>query len=88
MTFDEVLINYKNMSISDKRNANISNLKFMIAFLEKICDDKNIDYRSIKSKEILELNNGKETEDDYLEAEYVYISVLKEMLGAYLDKTI
>lgn len=88
MTFDEVLINYKNMSISDKKNANIEDLKFMIAFLEKICSDRNIEYRHIKSNEILDLNQGNESEDDYLEALYVYINVLKEMLGAYLNKTV
>ena len=88
MTFDNVLMNFKNMTISDKRKVSLEDLKLMIAFLEKICSDRNIEYRSIKSDEILDLKNGKESEDDYLEALYVYINVLKEMLGAYLNKTI
>lgn len=88
MTFDEVMLHFKHMSIEDKRIKNIDNLKFMIAFLEKICSDKHINYREIKSNEILELKNGKESEDDYLDALYIYINVLKEMLGAYLNKTV
>lgn len=88
MSFDEVLINYKNMSVADKRMKIIDNVKYMIAFLEKICDEKKINYRKISSREVLDLKNGYESEDDYLEGLFVYINVLKEMLGSYLNNTI
>ena len=87
--FEDVISNYKMMSIQDKRVANIDELKFIIAFLQKICDDNNIKYREVKSKEILDIQqNGNGTESDYLEASFVYISLLKELVGAYLNKTL
>lgn len=86
--FEEVMSNYKLMNIEDKRSANIKELKFVIAFLQRVCDNNNISYREIKSKEILDIKNGQGSEDDYLEAEFVYISLLKELIGVYLDKTL
>ena len=55
---------------------------------EKICEDSNIDYRKIKSREVFDLNKSNVSEDDYLETQYVYIDILKEMLRAYLNKPI
>ncbi len=88
MSFGELMENFKNLSTEDKRIENINNLKFIITFLDEACTKKNISYRKIKSNEIFDLDNGKEVEDDYLEALFVYTSLLKEMVGAYLDKTL
>lgn len=79
--FDSVLEAYKKMDISDKREANLNELKKLIAIVEKMCLDKNIAYRKIKSNEILEYSNSYE---DYLESEYIYISYLKEVIWSYL----
>lgn len=83
--FEQVIENYKRMSIPDKRQENLKELKLMVAILEKLCVDYNIPYREIKSPEILDLDNGYESEDDYLEATFVYIEYLKEVLGGYLE---
>lgn len=83
--FEQVIENYKRMSIPDKRQENLKELKIMVAILEKLCVDYNIPYREIKSPEILDLDNGYESEDDYLEATFVYIEYLKEVLGGYLE---
>ena len=84
--FEEVMENYKRMATSDKREMLISELKLMVAIFEKMCEDNNIEYRKIQSKEILDLNNGNETEDDYLEATFVYVEYLKEVLGSLFDR--
>lgn len=83
--FEQVIENYKRMSIPDKRQENLKELKIMVAILEKLCVDYNIPYREIKSPEILDLDNGYESEEDYLEATFVYIEYLKEVLGGYLE---
>ena len=83
--FTDVIESYKKLSIADKRREIVSELKLMIAIFEKLCEDNNIRYREIKSKEILDLNDGKELEADYLEAIFVYIEYLKEVLGSYLE---
>ena len=84
--FSEVIDNYKRMSISDKREEIVKELKLMVVIFEKLCEENNIEYRKIQSREILDLNSGKETEDDYLEATFVYVEYLKEVLGALFDK--
>ena len=84
--FSEVIENYKRMAISDKREEIIKDLKFMVAVFEKLCEDNNVEYRKIQSKEILDLNNGVESEDDYLEATFVYVEYLKEVLGALFER--
>lgn len=80
--FNEVVESYKMMSKADKRGKLLDELKMMIAVFEDMCNEKNIPYREIKSKEILDLNNGKESEDDFLEATFVYVEYLKEVLGS------
>ena len=79
--FEKVIECYKDMSVSDKREVNIEELKKMIAIVEKICVERNIPYRQIKSKEILQYNNS---EEDYLEAQFIYISYLKEVIWSLL----
>lgn len=84
--FSEVIDNYKRMSISDKRDEIIKELKLMAVIFEKMCEENNIEYRKIQSREVLDLKNGNESEDDYLEATFVYVEYLKEVLGAVFDK--
>ena len=83
--FDNVVESYKLLSISDKRQEILNELKLLIAVFEKMCIDKGIQYREVKSKEILDLDFGNESESDYLEATFVYVEYLKEVLGAYME---
>lgn len=84
--FENVIENYKKMKTSDKREKLISEMKLLIAVFEKMCIDNGIEYRKVKSKEVLDLNNGMESEDDYLEAAFVYVEYLKEVLGSLFIK--
>ena len=81
--FENVMENYKKLSLKDKREANIYEIKKLAALLEQLCIENHISYREIKSNEVLESNSASEV--DYLEAQYVYISYLKEVLGALLN---
>lgn len=80
--FNEVMESYKLMSKTDKREKLINELKVMVAVFENMCNERNISYRQIQSKEILDLKNGNESEEDFLEAALVYIEYLKEVLGS------
>lgn len=83
--FENVIESYKLLSTADKRQEILNELKLLIAIFEKMCTENGLEYRKIQSKEILDLNNGSETEDDYLEATFVYVQYLKEVLGSLLD---
>lgn len=80
--FEQVVNDYKKLDLNKKRTKLIDELKVMIAVLEKICIDNKIEYREIKSKEILDLNKDNVSEEDYLEALFVYVEYLKEVLGS------
>ena len=82
--FEDVMDYYKLMSISDKRKEILNEIKLVVAVLEKLCVDNNIEYRKIKSREILDFDNGFELEKDYLEALFVYVQYLKEVTGSLL----
>ena len=86
--FDEAVKEFDTLSIKSKQKRIVDEIKLMIVILEKICIDRKIDYREIKSKEILALKQNNISEDDYLTALYVYLEYLKEVMGAYLaDET-
>ena len=86
--FDNYVNQFKELSLVDKRDKIIDNLKLMIVILEKMYVDNNIPYREVKSKEILVLNDDNCSEEDYLEALFVYVEYLKEVLGSYFYKAI
>lgn len=85
-SFNEYLESFKQQNIADKRQDIIYAINEITATFVSLAEDANIDIEYIKSKEITELNNGLESEDDYLEALLVYIENAKSVLGQYLLK--
>lgn len=83
-TFKEYLEAFKQLNIADKRKDIIFAIKEMTAMFDTLASDAGIQVQYLKSKEITELNDGNETEDDYLEALLVYIENAKNILGEYL----
>lgn len=86
--FEEYVAQYKNLDLKTKRDKIIEELKLMIVVLEKMCNDNNIPYREIKSQEILVLKENDYSEEDYLEALFVYVEYLKEVLGCFFYKKV
>jgi len=82
--FEDYVAEYKSMDLVNKRKKLVKEVKLMIVILEKICVDNDISFRDVKSKEILAINDDNCSESDYLEALFVYVEYLKEILGAYL----
>lgn len=85
-SFNGYLEAFKQLQIPDKRQEVIYAINEITASFASLAEDANINVEYIKSKEITELNNGYETEDDYLEALLVYIENAKNVLGQYLLK--
>lgn len=88
MKFELLVESYKRMNEVDKRNALVKEMEKTISILQGVCKEKNITIKDIYIKEILDLKDGKESIDDYLEALFVYIMYLEEILGLYLEKTL
>lgn len=86
-SFKEYLDAFKQMTIPDKRQGIIRAINEITAIFETLASESNIQVSYLKSREILELKEGQESEDDYLEALLVYIENAKSVLGEYLAKT-
>lgn len=82
--FTEYMDAFKELDISEKRIEIINSIKEVSALLVKLADDDRISLKCLNSKEILNFKNGRETEEEFLEALLVYIENFKEMLGQYL----
>lgn len=82
--FSEYMDAFKELDISEKRIEIINSIKEVSALLVKLADDDGISLKYLNSKEILNFKNGRETEEEFLEALLVYIENFKEMLGQYL----
>lgn len=84
--FKEYVEAFKQMQTSDKRKEIIRNINEITASFDALAEQANIQLSYLKSKEISDLNNGQESEDDYLEALLVYIENAKNVMGEYLAK--
>jgi len=82
--FTEYMDAFKELDISEKRIEIINSIKEVSALLVKLADDDGISLKCLNSKEILNFKNGRETEEEFLEALLVYIENFKEILGQYL----
>jgi len=85
VTFDELMEKYKDLSLADKQKENISELKELLALLNKVCVDMGLEKSLTLNKEVLDINKEGATIDDYLEAEYVYINEVKNHLGIFVE---
>ena len=85
--FEDLIESYKLLPTKEKRNKLLQEFKLLIAAFEQICEEQNVAVNSIKSREILDLDDGNESEDDYLEALFVYLEYLKEVVStAFLGR--
>lgn len=87
-SFNEYLEAFKQMDVPAKRNEIIHAVNEITASFDFLAADANIPLHYITSKEISELKNGYESEDDYLEALLVYIENAKSVMGEYLENII
>ena len=87
-TFNEYVEAFKQLDIVGKRKEIINRINEITAMFDMLATDIDVPVSYLKSKEILELKDGNESEDDYLEALLVYIENAKSVLGQYLLKLV
>ena len=84
--FEKYLSGFKQLQTIDKRKEIINRINEITATFDMLSTEANIPVSYLKSKENLDLKDGYESEDDYLEALLVYIENAKSLLGQYLLK--
>lgn len=86
IVFNEYIDEFKKLSTMEKRDEVLKSIKELIVVIEKFSEIDNIPLEYLKNREILDIEDSN-TEDDFLEAEIVYIENAKNIIGQYLDKT-
>ena len=72
------------MPLDLKKDLVIEESKKILAFLEKLKNDFNVQGKILFNKEILDVKNSS-SEEDFTEAMFVYIHSIEESLGEYID---
>lgn len=83
--FDEYVSKYILLNKNDKRDVIIKILKENLMLLEKIASDNNLKSNLLYNREILDINKDNYTEDDFLEAVFVYIYSFRELFADYIE---
>ena len=86
IAFKEYVEAFKDLDTSDKRIELINSVKEVSALIGYLASLEGIDLEFLKSREILDMKDGHESEDDFLEALLVYVENAKNLLEQYLDK--
>ena len=86
IAFKEYVDAFKQMDIINKRKEIIRNINEVTAMFDMLAAESNMQLSYLKSKEVTDLKDGYESEDDYLEALLIYIENAKSVLGQYLTK--
>lgn len=82
--FNDYIERYKKMPLDLKKDLVIEESKKILAFLEKLKNDFNVQGKILFNKEILDVKNSS-SEEDFTEAMFVYIHSIEESLGEYID---
>ena len=80
-SFNEYVETFKKLPLSNKKQIVQNDFKELIALLKEIDNNEYVLY----NKEILDVEKENQTEDDFVEAIFVYLSSVKEMLADYIN---
>ena len=81
--FDEYISNFKQMSLKEKQEIVIEELKVLSSLSNKMCEEIGASNELLVNKELLDLNKKNYSEDDFAEASIVYIESIKESLCTF-----
>lgn len=84
--FNGYLNVFKTLETDEKRNEILTSIKEIIVIFEQLAKIDNIELEYLQNNEIIDIKSKDFTEDDFLEAELVYIETAKNIIGQYLEK--
>lgn len=83
--FDEYVEKYKNLTINEKKDLVENQIKEIIVVLDKINERLGKSNGILFNKEILDLEKENATDEDFVEAMFVYLCSIKELLAAVIE---
>ena len=84
--FDAYIETYKKLPLQEKKKMVNEEAKKLLAFIDKAKKDLNISDDILFNREILDLNNDNISDDDFVEAMFVYVHSFQESLGKYFNE--
>jgi hypothetical protein len=84
--FNQYVESYKKLPLQEKKAIVNAEIKKLLAFIEKAKMDVNAKGEILFNREILDLNNEIVSDDDFVEAMFVYIHAIQESLGEYFNE--
>ena len=84
-SFNQYVNAYKKLPLQKKKEMVNEETKKLIAFIEKINADMGIKEQTLFNREILDLNSDNVSDDDFVEAMFVYIYSIREALSIYFN---
>lgn len=84
--FNEYVEKYKTLPLQEKKNIVNQEMKELLAFIDKAKKDMNINDEILFNREILDLNSDNVSDEDFVEAIFVYVHALQESLGKYFNE--
>lgn len=82
-TFSEYIEYFKNLSLKEKQNIVLEQLKMLAAYTNTMCTTMNIPNQILVDKELTDVKKEDYTEDDFAEAVIVYVNSIQESLNDY-----
>lgn len=84
-TFNKYIEAYKKLPLQKKKQMANEEVKKLLAFIEKANNDLNLNDTILFNREILDLNSDNVSDDDFVEAMFVYIYSIREALSIYFN---
>ena len=85
MIQNETFNEYKKLPLQKKKQMANEEVKKLLAFIEKANNDLNLNDTILFNREILDLNGDNVSDDDFVEAMFVYIYSIREALSIYFN---
>lgn len=85
--FNDLVEKYKKLELIEKKRIVEEEIKEFIAVLDKLNSRQGKKTNLLFNREILDLKKEDSTEDDFVEAMYVYINSIKELFASLIDSS-
>lgn len=85
-TFNEYVELFKKMPLDKKKRLVNEEIKRLWGFLIKLNEDMGVKEKTLYNREILDLNKKEISDDDFVEAMFVYVHSIEESLGSFTCK--
>jgi len=83
--FNNYIEAYKKLSLVDKKIEIEKEIKETLALLIKLQENLGKETEVLFNKEVLDLKDGVSSEEDFVEAMFVYVLAIQESIASYVE---